>query len=361
MNGLLAEASSGRSMWLDDDARWDAVVRRDHAADGLFYYSVKTTGVYCRPSCSSRRARRENVRFHDSRADAEAAGFRPCKRCRPDLAAPAIRNAEKVVETCRRIENADDMPDLDTLARDAGMSRFHFHRLFRSVVGLTPKAYADACRARRVREALAAGAEVTAALYDAGFGSSGRFYAASTAILGMQPQRYRAGGQGETIRFALGQCSLGTVLVAATDKGVCAIQLGDEPERLLHELQDRFPRAQLVGGDADFETWMAQIVGLIEAPRQGLELPLDIRGTVFQQRVWQALREIPVGTTVTYTELAQRLGMPRAVRAVAQACAANALAVAIPCHRVLRLDGDLAGYRWGIARKRALLEREGAR
>lgn len=343
-----------------DDARLAAVRARDAQADGRFVYSVRTTGVYCRPSCAARPARRENIAFHDTCTDAEAAGFRPCKRCKPDQAGQAERRAAVVAQACRAIEAAQEMPDLDTLAASAGMSRFHFHRVFKEATGLTPRAYAQARRAERLRAQLPESTSVTNAMYDAGYNSSGRFYAQSNGMLGMQPSAYRAGAAGQEVRFGVGQCSLGAVLVAATPKGVCAILLGDDPEALVHDLQDRFPKARLIGGDHAFEQWMAQVIGLIEMPAQGLDLPLDVRGTAFQQRVWQALRAIPPGSTASYAEIAGRIGAPKAVRAVAQACAANALAVAIPCHRVVRSDGNLSGYRWGVARKRQLLEREAA-
>ncbi len=342
----------------NDDERWQAVVRRDPAADGEFYYSVRTTGVYCRPSCAARLARRENVCFHATRADAERAGFRACKRCRPDQAPLAERQAAAVAIACRAIEQAEQMPSLDDLAKTAGMSRFHFHRVFKSLTGVTPKAYADAHRAQRVRDELTQGSTVTEAIYGAGFNSNGRFYGSASELLGMTPTAFRTGGQGASIRFAVGECWLGSILVAATDKGVCAISFGDDPGRLVRELQDRFPKARLIGGDEDFERLVAKVVGFIGRPTLGLELPLDVRGTAFQQRVWQALREIPSGSTASYAEVARRIGQPRAVRAVAQACASNAIAVAIPCHRVVRTDGALSGYRWGVERKRALLDRE---
>ena len=341
-----------------DAERWAAVQRRDAGADGVFCYSVRTTGVYCRPSCAARLARRENVRFHASCEEAESAVFRPCKRCRPNEAALAVRRAAAVAKACRLIEAAEEMPNLAALAASASMSRFHFHRVFKTVTGVTPKAYAAAHRAQRVREALPQSSTVTEAIYGAGFNSSGRFYAESGQVLGMTPTRFRSGGSGAAIRFAVGECSLGSILVAATDKGVCAILLGDKPEALVRELEDRFPRATLVGGDPGFEQWVAKVVGFVEAPALGLDLPLDVRGTAFQQRVWQALRKIPAGSTATYSQIAQRIGVPKAVRAVAQACATNAIAVAIPCHRVVRNDGSLSGYRWGVERKRALLERE---
>jgi AraC family transcriptional regulator of adaptative response/methylated-DNA-[protein]-cysteine methyltransferase len=338
--------------------RWGAVQQRDPAADGCFVYSVRTTGVYCRPSCPSRSALRKNVRFHASCADAEAAGFRACKRCRPGEAGLAAERAAAVAKACRLIESAEDLPDLETLARAAGLSRFHFHRVFKAVTGITPKAYATAHRATQLRDRLPQSATVTAAMYDAGFNSPARFYAQAGTTLGMKPASFRAGGAHATIRFAVGECSLGSILVAATAKGVCAITMGDDPDALARDLQDRFPRAELIGGDAAFEQWVAKVVGFVEAPATGLDLPLDVRGTAFQQRVWQALRKIPAGTTVSYTQLARRIGAPKAVRAVASACAANAIGVAIPCHRVLRNDGSISGYRWGVERKRALLERE---
>jgi AraC family transcriptional regulator of adaptative response/methylated-DNA-[protein]-cysteine methyltransferase len=344
-----------------DDDRWAAVQRRDPDADGAFYYSVRTTGVYCKPSCGARPALRKNVTFHASAADAEAAGFRPCLRCKPGEPPLAQRQAAIVARACALIEGADEAIDLDSLAAAVGVSRFHFHRLFKAHTGITPKAYAAARRAERLKAELGQGATVTDALYAAGFNSSARFYAESSGVLGMTPSTFRNGGSGVAIRFAIGQCSLGAILVAATEKGICAILIGDDPDMLARDLQDRFPKADLRGGDRDFEQTVAQVVGFVEAPRLGLDLPLDVRGTAFQQRVWQALREIPAGQTVSYAELAARLGMPAGARAIAGACAANPVAVAIPCHRVVRNDGALSGYRWGVERKLALLEREGAR
>ena len=340
------------------DPRWAAVVARDAQADGQFFYSVKTTGVYCRPSCAARTARRENVAFHRTAADAERAGFRPCKRCKPDQPPLVEQHAAKVAELCRLIENAEEIPSLDELAKHAGMSAFHLHRLFKTITGLTPKAYAAAQRAKRIRTELDRGSRVTQAIYDAGYNSNGRFYENSNAVLGMTPTNYRAGGTNTTIRFAIGECSLGSILVAQSERGVCAIMLGDDPNVLIRGLQDKFPRADFIGGDQDFEQLIARVVTFVEAPARDLDLPLDIRGTAFQQRVWQALREIPVGSRASYTEIARRIGAPKSIRAVARACAANALAVAIPCHRVVRNDGALSGYRWGIERKRVLLERE---
>ena len=349
---------SARGPCHSDDQRWDAVVRRDPNADGRFFYSVKTTGVYCRPSCAARRARRENVRFHPSCEAAEQAGFRPCERCHPNTVALREQYAATIATACRTIKAADDMPGLGTLARSAGMSRFHFHRVFKKLMGVTPKAYASAHRAERLRTALGRRSTVTTAIYEAGYNSSSRFYEKSSEMLGMRPATFRNGGRGATIRFAVGECSLGSILVASSDKGVCAILLGDDPAQLTRDLQDRFPRASLIGGDRNFERLVSRVVGFVEQPRDGLNLPLDVQGTAFQQKVWQALRKIPAGKTATYSEIAERIGMPKAVRAVAGACAANPIAIAIPCHRVLRTDGNLSGYRWGVERKRALLKKE---
>jgi AraC family transcriptional regulator, regulatory protein of adaptative response / methylated-DNA-[protein]-cysteine methyltransferase len=342
----------------ESDPRWAAVVNRDPKADGQFYYSVKTTGVYCRPSCAARPARPENVQFHVTREDAEKAGFRPCKRCKPDQPSLLEQHAATVAKVCKLIEKSETLPGLDELAEHAGLSTYYFHRIFKAVTGLTPRAYAAGHRAARIRKELERSATVTNAIYDAGFNSSSRFYEKSNQLLGMTPSSYRAGGANTEIRFAIGECSLGSILVASSKRGVCAILLGDDPEELLHDLQDRFPRSNLIGGDSEFEHLVARVVGFVEAPAIGLDLPLDVRGTAFQQRVWQTLREIPVGSTVSYTDIAKRIGAPKSVRAVARACAANPLAVVIPCHRVVRNDGGLSGYRWGVERKRTLLEKE---
>lgn len=341
-----------------DPTRWASVLARDKSSDGTFVFAVVTTGIYCRPSCPARRARRENVRFFDKCIDAEAAGFRACKRCKPNEPSLSEQHAAKVAEACRLIDEADGLPSLDELARAAGLSPFHFHRVFKASVGLTPGAYASARRQQRVRENLQNSATVTEAIYDAGFNSSGRFYANSSGMLGMTPTEYRAGGSNAQITFAVAGCSLGAILVAASEKGVCAIFLGDDPDALVRELQDRFPRASLMGGHEAFESVITKVVTFVEAPATGLDLPLDIRGTAFQHRVWQALRAIPPGQTISYAELARRIGDPNAVRAVAGACAANRIAVAIPCHRVVKTDGALSGYRWGVARKQTLIDRE---
>jgi AraC family transcriptional regulator of adaptative response/methylated-DNA-[protein]-cysteine methyltransferase len=341
-----------------DDPRWTRIVARDKAADGRLWYSVSTTGVYCRPSCPSRIANPRNVQLHDSLESARSTGFRPCRRCNPDGPSIETGNAALVSKACRMIEECEDEPSLKLLANAVRRSPGYFHRVFKTVTGLTPKDYAAAHRARKVREGLALSNTVTEAIYEAGFNSSGRFYEKSTDMLGMTPSRYRAGGANEEIKFAIGQASLGAVLVASSGKGVAAILLGDDPGELLRDLQDRFPKAQLIGADPDYEALVAKVVGLVEKPATGLNLPLDIRGTAFQRRVWQALQDIPVGERASYGDIARCIGSPRAVRAVAGACAANTLAVAIPCHRVVRNDGAMSGYAWGVERKRALLEKE---
>lgn len=346
---------------IETDPRWQAVLARDAGADGSFVYAVSTTGIYCRPSCPSRHAKPVHVGFYPTCEAAARAGFRPCRRCKPNERGLAGDQAAMVATICRFIEGAEEEPRLDELARRARMSPFHFHRVFKAVTGLTPKAYAAAHRSQRVRaELVRPGTSVTSAIYGAGFNSNGRFYATANDVLGMTPTDYKAGGANTAIHFAVGECSLGSILVARSERGVCAILLGDNPDALARDLQDQFPQAQLIGGDPSFEDLVAKVVGFVEAPGLGLDLPLDVRGTVFQQRVWQALRDIPAGETVSYSELARRIGAPKAVRAVAQACAANHIAVAIPCHRVVRNDGALSGYRWGVERKRALIAKENA-
>lgn len=339
-----------------DAERWLAVQNRDNSAAGHFVYAVRTTGIYCQPGCKSRLAKRENVTFFADPGAAEAAGFRACQRC-----AGASRRSDLIARACRLIEASDSAPNLDQLGIELCLSPFHLHRLFKAETGLTPKAYGSAFRAQRLRDRLGdKTSSVTEAIYDAGYNSNSRFYESAGQRLGMLPKQYRAGGQGAIIHFALGQCSLGAILVAQSQRGICAILLGDDPEALLNDLQDQFPKAQLIGADPDFERLIAVIVGFVEQPALGLDLPLDVQGTAFQERVWQALREVPAGQRVSYSEIAERIGAPKAVRAVAQACAANRIAVAIPCHRVVRRDGDISGYRWGVERKRQLLDRETA-
>lgn len=355
---MTAEAIERQAKATTDDPRWLSIVNRNLEADGQFYYSVKTTGVYCRPTCAARPPRPENVQFYLTREEAEKAGFRPCKRCRPDEAPLTERNAKKIAEACRLIECSDETPSLEQLADSVGMSVYHFHRTFKAATGLTPKDFAESRRSNRVRTSLETSNTVTEAIYDAGFNSNSRFYETSSEVLGMTPSRFRSGGTDTDIYFAIGQCSLGSILAAQSNKGVCSILIGDDPEGLVRELEKQFPNANLIGNEPRYEQLVAKVVGLIEQPGLGLDLPLDIRGTAFQQRVWRILQQIPPGSTASYSEIAKKIGMPKAVRAVAQACGANELAVAIPCHRVVRNDGSLSGYRWGVERKRALLERE---
>ncbi|HEY4341466.1 MAG TPA: bifunctional DNA-binding transcriptional regulator/O6-methylguanine-DNA methyltransferase Ada [Steroidobacteraceae bacterium] len=342
------------------DPRWARILARDRSADGTFWYSVKTTGIYCRPSCPSRNANPKNVTLHDTLQSAQATGYRACKRCNPAGASREATNAALVARACRLIERSETALSLSALSNAIGLSAGHFHRMFKGSTGLTPKEYIAAHRAGRVRGGLAKANSVTQAMYDAGFNSSGRFYEKSTAMLGMTPSRFRAGGTHEEIHFAVGQSSLGAILVASSTKGVVAVLLGDDPDQLARDLQDQFPKADLIGADADYEVLVARIVGLVEAPAVGHDLPLDVRGTAFQQRVWKALRNIEPGKTASYSHIARKIGAPKSMRAVAGACAANKLAVLIPCHRVVRRDGSLSGYAWGVDRKRALIDREAA-
>ena len=341
----------------DDAARWRAVAERATAARGAFVYGVLSTGVYCAPGCASRRPRPENVRFFPGPEAAEAAGFRPCKRCRP-AALGSDPERDALTRACRALEAADEPPGLADLARAAGVSVRQLQRLFRKHLGVSPRDYAARLRQERAAAALASGANVTEAAYGAGFGAASRFYAQAPAFLGMLPATFRAGGPGETIAFALAPTSLGLVLAAATARGLCAIALGEDAGALTTDLRRRFPRAQLVPAGPEAAAVLARVAALVETPARGLDLPLDIRGTAFQRRVWAALQEIPGGQTTSYARVAEAVGRPGAARAVARACAANPLAVAVPCHRVRRGDGSLAGYFWGLARKRALLDRE---
>jgi len=343
---------------VERDPRWLAVVNNDASADGQFVYAVKTTGIYCAPSCASRRPNPQNVQFFTSAAEAESAGFRPCKRCRQGRISLAQFHAQAIEQACRLLEKTPAPYPLKQLAADVGISAYHFHRLFKVHTGVTPKEYQQALRGKRLREVLSQNGPITEAVYQSGFASDGRFYEHAAPVLGMTPTAFQSGGRDINVWFAVGKCSLGDILVAESTRGICAILLGDDPNTLVTSLQDNFPHALLLGRDADFEQRVAAIVGFVDAPETGLTLPLDIRGTAFQQRVWQALREIPLGVTVSYAQIAQKMGEPKAVRAVAGACAANLLAVAIPCHRVVKSDGQLSGYRWGVERKRALLAQE---
>ena len=343
---------------LNEEKCWEAVVAHDASRDGSFFYGVKTTGVYCRPGCASRQPLRRNVVFFDSLAAAAASGLRPCKRCRPDDPSAATRHIAAVERACARLRDSDQIPSLAELADAAGISRYHFHRVFKQVTGATPRDYARTHRLGRLAAKLDNGEPVTAAIYDAGFGSSSRAYEAAGAGLGMTPGARRNGGRGEQIRYAIAASPLGHVLVAATGRGVVMTALGDDPQRLAGELRARFPQAAIAEDAAGLAEWTRHIVAFITAPERTLDLPLDIRGTAFQARVWRALQKIPPGRTASYAEIAAALDQPQAVRAVARACAANNLALLVPCHRVIRRDGDLAGYRWGVERKRALLARE---
>lgn len=351
-----------------DAARWTAVLDRDPAADGVFFYGVASTGIFCRPVCPSRRPRRGNVVFFDTAAQAVAAGYRACLRCRPETPGPETPGPETpgdarlatVTAACRCLDEAEEEPSLAALAEAAGMSPWHFQKVFRAVTGLSPKAYGRAVRARRLRAALAAGHSVTAAIYEAGFASASRAYAQAAGHLGMTPGAFGRGGAGQTIRHAVVPCPLGWLMVAGTQRGLCAIEFADAPDDARAALAARFPAATLEPADDAFADWLGVVVALVEDPSRGAaDLPLDIRATAFQARVWEALRAIPPGTTVTYAELAARIGHPGAARAVGAACGANRLAVAVPCHRVVRGDGGLAGFAWGEERKRTLLEREG--
>ena len=343
---------------LDRPDLWERLSSRD-SSGATFVYGVVTTGVYCRPGCPSRLPRRDNVRFFASGEEARRAGFRPCLRCKPDDAPLEKRQAEAVAEACALIDAAEGKPDFNAIAKAAGMSRHHFHRIFTRTAGVTPSAYAAARRRSRALDELSRAARVTDAIYDAGYGSSSRFYEMWAKGLGMKPGAYANGGAGEVVLYAVGDCSLGRVLVAATAQGICAIQLGDKPEPLIEALRDRFPKAEVKDGGADFERIVAEVVELVEEPKRAFDLPLHVRGTAFQHKVWEVLRSIPPGETMTYAEVAVQAGCPGAVRAAASACAANKIAVAIPCHRVVRKGGALSGYRWGVERKAALLKREG--
>lgn len=344
-----------------DAPRWRAINARDPAADGSFFYAVTTTGVYCRPTCPSRRPLRQHVRCFDTIDAAERAGFRPCRRCHPERSlSPDDDRRSRVLAACRAIERAESAPTLAALAEAAGLSRFHFQRLFKRIVGVTPREYHAARRRQRLQHALGRGEPVDAALYDAGYGSPSRVYERTGELLGMSPGTYRNGAPGARIRCGYARTALGWLAVAATDRGVCAVELGASRAELAEHIGSRFSRATLVGTDPELDAWLGALVAFVATPARRLELPLDVRGTAFQQRVWRALRAIPAGTTLSYGELARRVGMPRGARAVGRAVASNPVALAIPCHRVIGGDGGLGGYRWGVARKRRLLAHEQA-
>ncbi|WP_175938750.1 bifunctional DNA-binding transcriptional regulator/O6-methylguanine-DNA methyltransferase Ada [Caballeronia sp. BCC1704] len=341
-----------------DESRWQAVAERDAQADGAFFFAVRTTGVFCRPSCASRAPRRENVSFFATTDEAEAAGYRPCKRCQPT----SLPRELAIVERACKVLDADPQQrmTLAQLSDAVHVSPFHLQRLFTRIVGISPRQYQAARRAGVLRDALQRGRDVTRAAQDAGFGSSSRMYEAAPAELGMTPSAYRRKGAGLTVRYATAATPLGAVLVAATDKGVCKIAFGDDPATLVEQLAADFPLAERMQDDARIEPFIAQIGAYLHGTRERFDLPLDIGATAFQQRVWDALRQIPYGETRSYTDIAASVGSPGAVRAVASACASNPVALAIPCHRVIGKDGAIAGYRWGLSRKEALLDTERA-
>jgi AraC family transcriptional regulator of adaptative response/methylated-DNA-[protein]-cysteine methyltransferase len=341
-----------------EDRYWKALVDRDAGFDGQFFYAVKSTGVYCRPGCKSRQPRRENVLFFETAQAAENAGYRPCKRCSPAGKHPDHERSAAIIEACAIIDQADQPPGLQDLAQAVGLSPYYFQRLFKRIVGISPKDYFEEKRAGRMRANLQNGQPISEAIYDSGFGSNSRLYSQAGDILGMAPSVYRKGGDGLRLRFSVVTTHLGWVLVAASERGICAIDFGESPAALEETLARRFPAATITKDDVDFASWVRKVTAFLESPRTGLDLPLDIQGTAFQRRVWQALKSIPFGSTTSYAEIAVKIGKPKAVRAVAQACAANKIAVAIPCHRVVRSNGDLGGYRWGRERKRKILAME---
>jgi AraC family transcriptional regulator, regulatory protein of adaptative response / methylated-DNA-[protein]-cysteine methyltransferase len=347
---IMASLGSGESV--AEDAAWTAVLRRDRTMDGRFVTGVLTTGIYCRPSCAARHPRRENVRFFASGAEAAATGLRPCLRCRPD---EVTREAAALAKAFRLLDDAEEPPSLEALAEAAGYSPHHFHRLFKRATGVTPAAYARGKRAEGLARSLEENRRVTDAIYDAGYSGPGRFYADAKARLGMTPTAWRDGGRGETIRWATAETSLGTMLVAATQRGICRLSF-DEGEEAL---RGRFPNATIEPGGEAMAELVAGAAAAVEQPERPHDLPLDVRGTAFQQAVWRELSRIPPGESLSYAALAARAGRPNAVRAAGTACGANHIAVLIPCHRARRGNGEPGGYAYGLARKAALLEREG--
>ena len=347
-----------RRLKVQEDPRWSAVLARDASADGQFVYAVSSTGIYCRPSCASRRPRRERVVFFETPDDAVRAGYRACQRCRPDAAVDVDPWIEKVRRACVYLANIEGHVSLAHLAARLGGSPYHLQRSFKRIVGVTPREYADACRLRKVKRGLRAGVSVTDAVLDAGYGSSSRFYERAAAKLAMNPKSYQKGAAGTTIAYSIDDSPLGRLLVAATTKGVCAVFMGDSDAALERALRDDFPAATLAAGHSGLRKWTRDIVGRLDGRRPRLELPLDVQATAFQWQVWNALSRIPCGDTRTYKEVAASIGRPSAVRAVARACATNPVSVVIPCHRVVRTSGELAGYRWGLERKKALLAAE---
>ncbi|MCG8505162.1 MAG: bifunctional DNA-binding transcriptional regulator/O6-methylguanine-DNA methyltransferase Ada [Sphingomonadales bacterium] len=345
-------------LYATDDARWQASVERDEQADGAFVLAVKTTGIYCRPTCPAKQPKRENVEFFAVPDEAEAAGYRACKRCRPKGEPMGAEQVKAVETACGILDSAEEPVTLVELAAEVGLSPFHFHRLFKQVTGLTPKEYFEAKRVERFRGEIATGASVTGALYGAGYGSASRFYESGAKTLGMKPSLLKKGGTGLQIGYALIMTRLGWLVVAATESGVCAIVFAETPAEAPELLKARFPKASISEAGEAMQAWVEEAARYVEMPSRGLDLPLDIQGTAFQRQVWKALQEIPVGETRTYSDVAREIGRPEAVRAVAGACARNNISLAIPCHRVVGRDGSLTGYAWGIERKRALIEGE---
>jgi AraC family transcriptional regulator, regulatory protein of adaptative response / methylated-DNA-[protein]-cysteine methyltransferase len=338
--------------------RWQAILDRDGSLDGAFVFGVSSTGVFCRPSCPSKRPRRQNVSFFDHALQAEQAGYRACLRCRPKAVDGNPRSA-LVRAMCRYIEqHIEDRLTLSLLAKEFRRSPFHLQRTFKSVLGVSPKAYIDACRLRQVKQSLQSGHSVTTALYAAGYGSSSRLYERTAAQLGMTPEKYRRGAVAAVVRYTIAGSPLGRMLIAATDKGICAIQFADSDEQLQQGLMREFPFATRRRDDAAMAEWRVNLTRLMEGREPNPSLPLDIRATAFQRRVWEVLQRIPRGETRSYSAIAKKIGMPKAARAVARACATNPVAVAIPCHRVVREDGAMGGYRWGFERKERLLALE---
>jgi AraC family transcriptional regulator of adaptative response/methylated-DNA-[protein]-cysteine methyltransferase len=341
-----------------EESRWEAIVQRIQQSDREFFYGVITTGIYCRPVCSSRIPNRENVRFYDTTRMAEDAGFRPCKRCTPRKESAPNTALDAVTQACKFIEESEKEPTLNQMADIVGLSPYHFHRLFKKTLGITPKQYAAANRQTRVRTNLRQDATITDAIYESGYQSSSRFYVNAASSLGMKPSEFQKGGKGKLIRYGIVQSYLGWVLVAVSDRGVCRIDFDDSQEILKARLDENFPNAELISDDPTIAAIISEMIAFLETPKLGFSLPLDIQGTAFQQQVWNALRDIRPGTTVSYVDIAKQIGNPKAARAVAQACGSNRIAVAIPCHRVIRKNGKFGGYRWGMKRKEMILERE---
>ncbi len=353
------EVREKRLSLTDDERRWQAVTERDATWDGRFVYAVRSTGVYCRPSCSVRSPRRKQVVFFALPEAAEQCGYRPCRRCHPKETTAAHPHVELVRQICRYIEaHLESSLTLRTLSRQAGVSQFHFQRLFKQIAGITPRQYVDACRLGVLKSRLKERRTVTMAMIEAGYGSSSRLYERASSQLGMTPATYRLGGPATSIHYTVADCPLGRLLLAGTARGICAVYLGDSDAQLEAELTSEFPAAMVQREDAELSAWVSAIVNHLRGRQPHLDLPLDVQATAFQWRVWQELRTIPYGSTRSYSDIARAIGRPKAVRAVASACAANPVSIIVPCHRVLREDGNLGGYRWGIERKQKLLDQE---